>query len=177
MITYVDHSGVRTASQAATCSSRLGLAWDIERAPMPEGYFAPERTRIFFVRVGLGETKIEILLPNDAESGIGRYLERRGPGLHHIGYGSDDLVADTKQFSTTACATSTSASRSRTSRPRYSGELGQRHPHRDRPRPPPGPLSRAGARGRLRPPDRSNLGAPIARLATIDRSRGVEPAE
>ncbi|MYE47161.1 MAG: hypothetical protein F4X25_10565 [Chloroflexi bacterium] len=102
MITYVDHIGIvsQTLEQAGeVLVERLGLAWDIDRAPMPEGgYFAPERTRIFFVRVGVGETKIEILLPDDARSGIGRYPERRGPGLHHIGYGSDDVVADTKQF-------------------------------------------------------------------------------
>lgn len=102
MITYVDHIGIVSHSleQAGeVLVERLGLAWDTERAPLPDGgYFAPERTRIFFVKVGVGETKIEILLPDDAESGIGRYLERRGPGLHHIGYGSDDVVADTQQF-------------------------------------------------------------------------------
>ena len=113
---------------------------------MPEGnYFAPERTRIFFVRVGLGETKLEILLPDDAESGIGRYLDRRGPGLHHIGYGSDDVIADTKQFIDNGL--------------RYIDfgepieditasflppQLGQRHPHRDRPRPKAEPLIEVG---------------------------------
>lgn len=84
MITCVDHIGIVSHSldQAGeVLVERLGLAWDTDRAPLPEGgYFAPERTRIFFVRVGVGETKIEILLPDDTRSGIGRYLERRGPG-------------------------------------------------------------------------------------------------
>lgn len=32
----------------------------------------------------LGESRIELLEPTNAESGIGRYLEKRGPGMHHI---------------------------------------------------------------------------------------------
>ena len=48
--------------------------------------------------MNLGETKIEILLPDDNASGIGKFLERRGSGLHHLGYGSTDVVGDTKLF-------------------------------------------------------------------------------
>jgi methylmalonyl-CoA/ethylmalonyl-CoA epimerase len=32
----------------------------------------------------IGETEIELLQPTDADSGIGKYLEKRGAGLHHI---------------------------------------------------------------------------------------------
>jgi methylmalonyl-CoA/ethylmalonyl-CoA epimerase len=32
----------------------------------------------------IGETEIELLQPADADSGIGKYLEKRGAGLHHI---------------------------------------------------------------------------------------------
>ncbi len=102
MITYLDHVGIVANSldeAGAVLVDQLGLEYDRERTPFPEGgFFAPERTKIFFVKVNLGETRIEILLPQDDRSGIGKFLERRGPGLHHLGYGSTDVVGDTKLF-------------------------------------------------------------------------------
>lgn len=32
----------------------------------------------------IGESRIELLEPTNAESGIGKYLEKKGPGLHHV---------------------------------------------------------------------------------------------
>ncbi len=102
MITYLDHVGIvaHSLEQAGeVLVDQLGLQYDEERTPFPDGgYFAPERTQIFFVKVNLGETRIEILLPEDEISGIGKFLARRGPGLHHLGYGSTDVVGDTKLF-------------------------------------------------------------------------------
>jgi methylmalonyl-CoA/ethylmalonyl-CoA epimerase len=37
---------------------------------------------------------IEILEPLGPETSVGRFLERRGPGLHHVAYRSPDLPAD-----------------------------------------------------------------------------------
>ena len=36
---------------------------------------------------------VELLEPADAESPIGRYLARRGPGIHHVCFSVDDLDA------------------------------------------------------------------------------------
>jgi methylmalonyl-CoA/ethylmalonyl-CoA epimerase len=38
-----------------------------------------------------GESDIELLEPIDSASGVARYLERRGPGLHHICFEVDDI--------------------------------------------------------------------------------------
>lgn len=32
----------------------------------------------------LGESEIELVQPTSADSGLAKYLEKRGPGLHHI---------------------------------------------------------------------------------------------
>ncbi len=40
-----------------------------------------------------GDSEIELLEPIHAESGIGRYLARRGEGLHHICLEVDDIRA------------------------------------------------------------------------------------
>ncbi|MGH7574428.1 MAG: methylmalonyl-CoA epimerase [Longimicrobiales bacterium] len=38
-----------------------------------------------------GATRIELIEPLAAESAVGRFLERRGPGLHHIAFRVADL--------------------------------------------------------------------------------------
>jgi methylmalonyl-CoA/ethylmalonyl-CoA epimerase len=40
-----------------------------------------------------GESRIELLEPTDEESPIARFIEKRGEGLHHIAYGTDDIAA------------------------------------------------------------------------------------
>jgi methylmalonyl-CoA/ethylmalonyl-CoA epimerase len=37
---------------------------------------------------------LEIVEPLGPETSVGRFLERRGPGLHHVAYRSEDLRAD-----------------------------------------------------------------------------------
>ncbi|MEX2583756.1 MAG: methylmalonyl-CoA epimerase [Gemmatimonadota bacterium] len=43
------------------------------------------------VFVGTGSARVELLAPSRPDSAIGRFLERRGPGLHHICYRVPDL--------------------------------------------------------------------------------------
>jgi len=38
-----------------------------------------------------GESLVELLEPADAESPIGKFLAKRGPGIHHICFAVDDL--------------------------------------------------------------------------------------
>ena len=43
--------------------------------------------------VGTGPARLELLEPVSPESGVARFLERRGPGLHHVAYAVPDLAA------------------------------------------------------------------------------------
>lgn len=43
------------------------------------------------VLLGIGDEHVELLKPVDPDSGVGRFLERRGPGLHHLAYRTDDI--------------------------------------------------------------------------------------
>jgi len=45
----------------------------------------------YFLQVGEGETVIEIIVPQDDTSGAAKFIARRGPGLHHIGYAVDNV--------------------------------------------------------------------------------------
>jgi methylmalonyl-CoA/ethylmalonyl-CoA epimerase len=40
-----------------------------------------------------GGTAVELIQPIDPEGGVARFLERRGPGLHHVAYEVSDLTA------------------------------------------------------------------------------------
>ena len=40
-----------------------------------------------------GESLVELLEPDGSDTPIGKYLERRGPGIHHICFAVEDLDA------------------------------------------------------------------------------------
>jgi methylmalonyl-CoA epimerase len=39
----------------------------------------------------VGEGRIELLASLDADTPVGRFLERRGPGMHHVAFEVDDV--------------------------------------------------------------------------------------
>jgi methylmalonyl-CoA/ethylmalonyl-CoA epimerase len=41
----------------------------------------------------VGDSKIELIQPIDNESGVARYLAKKGPGMHHICFEVDDIEA------------------------------------------------------------------------------------
>ena len=42
----------------------------------------------------IGESEIELLEPLEATSAIGRFLAKRGEGLHHLCFATDDVAAE-----------------------------------------------------------------------------------
>jgi len=48
-----------------------------------------ETSRIAFLP--LGESEIELVQPTTHDSGLSRFLEKRGPGMHHLCLQVDDL--------------------------------------------------------------------------------------
>jgi methylmalonyl-CoA epimerase len=44
-----------------------------------------------FLRTGAGE--VELLSATTPDSPVGKFLARRGPGLHHVAYGVSDITA------------------------------------------------------------------------------------
>jgi methylmalonyl-CoA epimerase len=41
----------------------------------------------------LGDGRVELLEPLDADTPVGRFLARRGPGMHHVAYEVSNLAA------------------------------------------------------------------------------------
>ncbi len=52
-----------------------------------------EEQGIVAVMFRVGESMVELLQPTRPDSPVGRFLEKRGEGLHHIAYEVDDLEA------------------------------------------------------------------------------------
>lgn len=51
--------------------------------------------------LSIGDSKIELLQPTDNESGVARYLEKKGPGMHHICFEVDNIEASLAKLKTT----------------------------------------------------------------------------
>jgi methylmalonyl-CoA/ethylmalonyl-CoA epimerase len=102
MIVRLDHIGVVAHSWGEANDilvEKLGFPIATHRTRMPDGnLYEPQNTRIYFVKVGMGETMIEVLIPQDTASGIARYLAKRGPGLHHLGYACDNVPAEARRL-------------------------------------------------------------------------------
>jgi methylmalonyl-CoA/ethylmalonyl-CoA epimerase len=43
------------------------------------------------VLLEIGDGHVELLEPTSADSGVAKFLERNGPGLHHVAYQTDDI--------------------------------------------------------------------------------------
>ena len=50
-----------------------------------------QQVKIAFLPVG--DSHIELVAPTDESSGVARYLQKKGPGLHHICLEVDDIAA------------------------------------------------------------------------------------
>ena len=47
----------------------------------------------------VGESRIELLAPTGDDTPVGRFLARRGPGMHHVALATDDIHAALRELS------------------------------------------------------------------------------
>jgi len=52
---------------------------------------AEQKVRVAMLQVG--ESKIELLEPTSDDSPVAKFIEKNGPGIHHLAYEVDDLEA------------------------------------------------------------------------------------
>jgi methylmalonyl-CoA/ethylmalonyl-CoA epimerase len=82
----IDHIGVAVAD----LDEAVGLYR--ERFGMPEQHRETvEEQGVEAVLLGVGDGHVELLRPLGPDTAVGRYLERSGPGLHHVAYQTDDI--------------------------------------------------------------------------------------
>jgi methylmalonyl-CoA epimerase len=94
MKAVLDHVGIAVKDlSAALAFYRDALGLEIEA---PEEV-ASQHVRAHFIAVGdptqgAGVVRLELLEATAPESAIARYIEKRGPGLHHITLRVDDIA-------------------------------------------------------------------------------------
>ncbi|MBN1147460.1 MAG: methylmalonyl-CoA epimerase [Anaerolineales bacterium] len=87
-IKRIDHVAILVDDMEKTLSFWEG-ALGIQMTHMQE--MPAEKSRIAFLP--LGGSEIELVQPTTDDSGLARYLEKRGPGMHHICLEVDDIEA------------------------------------------------------------------------------------
>ncbi len=85
-ISHIEHIGIAVVSLETAIpyyESLLGTkCYAIE-------VVTDQKVKTAFFKVG--ETKIELLESTDPEGPIGKFLEKKGPGVHHLAFAVDDV--------------------------------------------------------------------------------------
>lgn len=89
----VDHIGIATRKldeALALWQDALGLEVDSTEEVIEQG--------VRVAMLAIGETHIELLEPLSPGSAVGKFLEKRGPGIHHIAVRVPDIRAALAQL-------------------------------------------------------------------------------
>ena len=92
MFDRIDHIGLAVADLDGAVElyrDRLGMPLQHREAVEQFGVEA--------VLLGIGDSHVELLSPTDPESAVGRFIQRGGPGLHHVAYQTADIDAALEQ--------------------------------------------------------------------------------
>jgi methylmalonyl-CoA/ethylmalonyl-CoA epimerase len=82
----LDHIGVAVEDLDGAVElyrDRLGMSFQHRETVDEQGVEA--------VLLGVGDSHVELLRPLGPDTAVGRFIERNGPGLHHVAYGTDDI--------------------------------------------------------------------------------------
>lgn len=84
----LNHVGIAVRSiddQKSYYEDTLGMQFEgTEEVPS-------QKVRVAFFRAG--DVRIELLEPTDPDSGVAKFLEKRGEGLHHVAFTVEDINA------------------------------------------------------------------------------------
>lgn len=89
----IEHIGIAVGSLSesnSTYEKLLGIA------PYKIETVESEHVKTSFFRVG--ENKIELLESANEASAIGKFMEKRGEGVHHIAFAVEDIRAEMKRL-------------------------------------------------------------------------------
>ena len=98
MLQKIDHVGIAVRSVAAArkfYEEVLGLECEGEETVESQKV----KTAFFLI----SEVHIELLEPTSDESAIAKFLEKKGEGIHHVAYRSDDIAGQIKHAKKSGC--------------------------------------------------------------------------
>ena len=88
MLTKINHIGI------AVKSLEESIPFYRDQLSMPFAGIeevAEQKVRVAMLQVG--ESKIELLEPTSEDSPVAKFIEKNGPGIHHLAYEVDDIEA------------------------------------------------------------------------------------
>ncbi|PKB75571.1 MAG: methylmalonyl-CoA epimerase [SAR202 cluster bacterium MP-SAtl-SRR3965592-G1] len=85
-VNYIDHVGVAVKDIEAALEF-FKKVFDVPDAKIE--LMEDQGVRATLIEVG--QTRLELLEPAGLESGVGRFIERRGEGLHHLAFNVTDI--------------------------------------------------------------------------------------
>ncbi len=94
MLERIDHIGVATddlEAAVALYEGTLGMPLVHRETVEHQGVEA--------VLLDVGDGHVELLRPLSPETPVGRFLDKRGPGLHHVAYAVTDIDAALRDLS------------------------------------------------------------------------------
>jgi len=94
MLSTIDHVGVAVEDiDAALVLYRDSLGMpQVHRETLTE-------QGVDAVLLGVGDAHVELLQPLGPDTAVGRFIARRGPGLHHVAYRVSDVEETLRQLS------------------------------------------------------------------------------
>ncbi len=94
-INYLDHVGVAVKDIRAALDF-FGKVFDVPDAEVV--LMDDQGVRACLIQVG--QTRLELLEPTSPQSGVGRFIERRGEGLHHLALNVTDISGKLQSLET-----------------------------------------------------------------------------
>jgi methylmalonyl-CoA/ethylmalonyl-CoA epimerase len=88
MFGEIDHIGIAVEDldeAIALYQERLGMAHQHRERVEEFGVEA--------VLLEIGDAHVELLTPIQSDSGVAKFLDKNGPGMHHVAYRTDDIDA------------------------------------------------------------------------------------
>jgi len=89
-IHHVAYAVADIDSAVSELGGRFGLQVDVREVLEDQGVEA--------AALAAGSSQIELISPLGPDGAVARFLERRGPGLHHVAFAVDDLEAALHQL-------------------------------------------------------------------------------
>ncbi len=89
MFGAIDHIGIAVEDideALPLYTERLGLREQHRETVEEQGVHA--------LLLEVGDSHLELIAPIGPESGVAKFIERNGPGLHHVAYRTDDIDAE-----------------------------------------------------------------------------------
>ena len=83
---YIDHVGIAVKDLDAA----MKLFQELFNVPTADPQEIPDQ-KVRAVLLPIGQSRLELLEPMGADSSVGRFLENRGEGLHHLAFNVEDV--------------------------------------------------------------------------------------